>query len=125
MQSGWAYMQSGTYTKVQVWTKSRTSGLGYGLAPCFWGCCSSRYPLFCPIFCTIVNPVYFSVFLLPCITLLHLFIYSDLRNTTFESIREPPVPPIKVHPRGKFACYYWERLRSQGLLISSLIPNSV
>ena len=33
MQSSWAYMQSGTYMKVQVWTKSRTSGLGDGVAP--------------------------------------------------------------------------------------------
>ena len=94
MQSSWAYMQSGTYMKVQVWTKSRTSGLGYGLAPRFWGCCSSRYPLFCPIFCTIVNPVYFSVFLLPCITLLHLFIQTCMFQLQIE-IKEPLVPPNK------------------------------
>ena len=75
MQSGWAYMQSGTYMKVQVWTKSRTSGLGYGVAPRFGAAVRVVTPCSVQYYCTIVNPVYFSVFLLHRITLLHLFIF--------------------------------------------------
>ena len=83
MQSGWAYMQSGTYMKVQVWTKSRTSGLGYGVAPRFGAAvqvvtpCSVQY--FVPLL-TLYISLFFCYPVLPC----SIYLFRP-ENYNFES----------------------------------------
>ena len=107
MQSSWAYMQSGTYMKVQVWTKSRTSGLGYGVAPRFGAAIRVVTPCSVQYYCTIVNPVYFSVFcytVLPC----SIYLYSDLCSTNFKLVsRRSLVAGNKRNKqRRSFVCRY-------------------